>query len=183
MTRDSGRGAAVTVTAFGNLIVGRSAHGGSTLCREMTGRVKVGIQRHEMMVYTCRSLHSILIFPHTGTFEGSNAYSALRPPNDIMSSPTTSPDPASHERSGRGRGRSRGGLGKYLRARGRRGYGRPAEFNKRLLLEGEGPPLDDEEAEQVAANAIKYSRRQLGSNADRYEEPGPEWRFTCLPLF
>lgn len=91
-----------------------------------------------------------------------------------MSSPTTSPDPASHERSGRGRGRSRGGLGKYLRARGRRGYGRPAEFNKRLLLEGEGPPLDDEEAEQVAANAIKYSRRQLGSNADRYEEPEPE---------
>ena len=100
-----------------------------------------------------------------------------------MSSPPTSSDPTSHEPSGRGRGKSRGGLGKYLRARGRRGYSRPAEFNKRLLLEGEGPPLDDQEAEQVAANAIKYSRRQLASNADRYEEPEPELGSdgTCIP--
>ena len=27
---------------------------------------------------------------------------------------------------------------------------------------------------KAAANAIKYSRRQLASNADHYEEPGPE---------
>ncbi|KAF8629454.1 hypothetical protein AX15_003433 [Amanita polypyramis BW_CC] len=91
---------------------------------------------------------------------------------------TTPPGPSSQEGDQtrpRGRGKSRGGLGKYLRARGRRGYGRPAEFNKRLLLEGEAPPEDDEEAEQIVAeNARKYSRRQLTSNADRYEEPEPE---------
>ncbi len=92
-----------------------------------------------------------------------------------MSSPTTLPDPASQEPKGRGRGKSRGGFGKYLRARGRRGNGRAAEFNKRLLLEGEGAPADDEEAQQIAAeNARKYSRRQLASNADRYDEPEPE---------
>lgn len=103
--------------------------------------------------------------------------------NDIMSSATPSPDPTSIEHRGRGRAKSRGGLGKYLRARGRRGYGRPAEFNKRLLLDGEGPPSDDDEAEQTAANAIKYSRRQLASNADRYEEPEPELGSdgTCIP--
>ncbi|KAA1466855.1 hypothetical protein DENSPDRAFT_57657 [Dentipellis sp. KUC8613] len=74
---------------------------------------------------------------------------------------------------GRGRGRSRGGLGKYLRARGRgRGGGRLAEFRERLVLEGERPEeLDEEEAEELAR---KYSRRQLGSNADRYVEPEPE---------
>lgn len=106
-----------------------------------------------------------------------------------MSSPTTLPDPASQEPKGprgRGRGKSRGGLGKYLRARGRRGYGRPAEFSKRVLLEGEGAPADDEEAQQIAAeNAIKYSRRQLASNADRYDEPEPELGSdgTCIPSF
>ena len=76
---------------------------------------------------------------------------------------------------GRGRGRSRGGLGKYLRARGRghRGGGRPAVFQERLLLEGEGPPTeeDEEEAKELAA---KFSRRQIGTNADRYEELEPE---------
>ncbi|KAL4077873.1 hypothetical protein J3A83DRAFT_4156216 [Scleroderma citrinum] len=74
---------------------------------------------------------------------------------------------------GRGRGKSRGGLGKYLRARGRgRGYGRPAEFTKRLVLEGEeGVDLDPEEAEELRQ---KYGRRQLGSNADRYVEAEPE---------
>ncbi|KAJ7620825.1 hypothetical protein DFH06DRAFT_1341300 [Mycena polygramma] len=75
----------------------------------------------------------------------------------------------------RGRGKSRGGLGKYLRARGRgRGSGRPAEFGNRLVLEGEGANDDDEEAEQRAAElAQKFSRRQLGTNADRYAEPEP----------
>ncbi|KAF5325689.1 hypothetical protein D9611_000684 [Ephemerocybe angulata] len=85
--------------------------------------------------------------------------------------------PASTDSGGRGRGRgkSRGGLGKYLRARGRghRGGGRPAVFRERLLLEGEGP-LNDEEAELAAEKAAKYSRRQMGTNADRYVEPEPE---------
>ncbi|KAG6910460.1 hypothetical protein DXG01_010385 [Tephrocybe rancida] len=75
---------------------------------------------------------------------------------------------------GRGRGRgNRGGLGKYLRARGRgRGRGRPAEFGTRLVLEGEQEEeLDEEEA---ADRAAKFSRRQLGTNADRYVEPEPE---------
>ena len=80
--------------------------------------------------------------------------------------------PVDERGRGRGRGRSRGGLGKYLRARGRgRGQGRPAIFNERLLLEGEGAEEDEEEA---AARAAKYSRRQLGTNADRYVEPEPE---------
>ncbi|KAJ8515194.1 hypothetical protein ONZ45_g7335 [Pleurotus djamor] len=75
---------------------------------------------------------------------------------------------------GRGRGKSRGGLGKHLRARGgRRGGGRPAEFGKRLLLEGEGPP-DEEDEEAAKELEKKFSRRQLGSNADRYKEEEPE---------
>ncbi|KDR78097.1 hypothetical protein GALMADRAFT_65103 [Galerina marginata CBS 339.88] len=74
---------------------------------------------------------------------------------------------------GRGRGKSRGGLGKYLRARGRgRGSGRPAEFTTRLVLDGEGrvPMTEEEEAELARETAAKYSRRQLGTNADRYKE-------------
>ena len=73
----------------------------------------------------------------------------------------------------RGRGKSRGGLGKYLRARGRgRGFGRPAEFTTRLVLEGERKPdLDDEEETERSKDlAQKFSRRQLGTNADRYNE-------------
>ncbi|PSS11039.1 hypothetical protein PHLCEN_2v3335 [Hermanssonia centrifuga] len=74
---------------------------------------------------------------------------------------------------GRGRGKSRGGLGKYLRARGRgRGRGRPAEFSRRLVLEDEEDvELEEEEAKELQQ---KYSRRQLGTNADRYVEPEPE---------
>jgi hypothetical protein len=78
---------------------------------------------------------------------------------------------------GRGRGKSRGGLGKYLRARGRgRGRGRPAEFGKRLVLEDEEEvELDpnSEEAAEVREFQQKFSRRQLGSNTDRYAEPEP----------
>ncbi|KAH8101265.1 hypothetical protein BXZ70DRAFT_1007646 [Cristinia sonorae] len=74
---------------------------------------------------------------------------------------------------GRGRGKSRGGLGKYLRARGRgRGRARGAAFGQRLVLEDEQEVELDEE--QLAELQQKYSRRQLGSNADRYEEPEPE---------
>ena len=78
---------------------------------------------------------------------------------------------------GRGRGRSRGGLGKYLRARGRgRGRGRPAEFGRRLLLEGEGAAELDEEEQKEYERELqeRYGRRQLGTNADRYVEPEPE---------
>ena len=78
---------------------------------------------------------------------------------------------------GRGRGKSRGGLGKYLRARGRGGgRGRPAEFGTRLLLEGEKTlDLDPESEEAIAAREYqqRFSKRQLGSNADRYAEPEP----------
>ena len=90
-----------------------------------------------------------------------------------MSDTTTQPTVT----RGRGRGKSRGGLGKYLRARGRgRGSGRPAEFSTRLLLEGEGRPslTEEEEAELAKELAEKYSRRQLGTNADRYKEEEPE---------
>ncbi|CCM02271.1 uncharacterized protein FIBRA_04356 [Fibroporia radiculosa] len=87
-------------------------------------------------------------------------------------------DPSSSEASSsapraRGRGKSRGGLGKYLRARGRgRGRGRPAEWGQRLTLEGEGhAELDEEEQRELEE---KYSRRELGSNADRYAEPEAE---------
>lgn len=87
-----------------------------------------------------------------------------------MSEPSLSTTAGTANR-GRGRG-NRGGLGKYLRARGRGGRGRPAEFSKRLVLEGEAEEeLDEEEA---AERAQKYSRRQLGTNADRYVEPEPE---------
>lgn len=107
-----------------------------------------------------------------------------------MSEPSANVTDASSRGRGRGRGKSRGGLGKYLRARGRgRGYGRPAEFGKRLLLEGEGPS-DDEEAEEAAAEKIaKFSRRQLGTNADRYKEEEPElgsdgpWSGTLCGIF
>ncbi|KAJ6546653.1 hypothetical protein DFH09DRAFT_1367193 [Mycena vulgaris] len=90
-------------------------------------------------------------------------------------SESSSSSPPSTSR-GRGRGKSRGGLGKYLRARGRgRGLGRPAEFGKRLVLDGEEPtPEDDEAAAEAAAElAQRFSRRQLGTNADRYAEPEP----------
>jgi hypothetical protein len=69
---------------------------------------------------------------------------------------------------------SRGGLGKYLRARGRRGLGRPAEFGKRLVLEDE-ETAEGEDAETEAAEiAQKYSKRRLETNVDRYTEPEPE---------
>ena len=72
----------------------------------------------------------------------------------------------------RGRGKSRGGLGKYLRARGRgRGLGRPAEFGKRLLLDGEG---NDEDHADALDDGKTYSNRPLATNADRYVEPEPE---------
>lgn len=95
-----------------------------------------------------------------------------------MSEPSNSGESSTSRSTprGRGRGKSRGGLGKYLRARGRgRGLGRPAEFGKRLLLEGEGLSRDaDEDEEAAEEQARKFSRRQLGTNADRYAELEPE---------
>ena len=79
-------------------------------------------------------------------------------------------EPISNLVRGRGRGRSRGGLGKYLRARGRGGKGRPAEFNTRLVLESEQKLTEEEEAELAREIREKYSRRQLGTNEDRYKE-------------
>ncbi|KAJ7132670.1 hypothetical protein C8R46DRAFT_1235623 [Mycena filopes] len=88
-----------------------------------------------------------------------------------MSDPSSSTTPPTVR--SRGRGKSRGGLGKYLRARGRgRGLGRPAEFGKRLVLEGEEED-EEEAAERAAELAQKFSRRQLGTNADRYAQPEP----------
>lgn len=103
-----------------------------------------------------------------------------------------SSSPASQDQLGstpRGRGGSRGrgnrgGLGKYLRARGRRGTGRPAEWKQRVLLEGEGPEEEEDEAAREAREemARKYAKRGLGSNADRYKEEEPELdsEGTCL---
>ena len=86
---------------------------------------------------------------------------------------------------GRGRGKSRGGLGKYLRARGRGRGGRPAEFGKRLVLEDEEVvELDPNSEEAVEAREFqqKFSRRQLGSNADRYAEPEPVLNSDGTPI-
>lgn len=89
-----------------------------------------------------------------------------------MSNKSKSDSTTAHLGRGRGRGSSRGGFGKYLRARGRRGAGRPAQFHERLLLEGE--KLEDEDEETVAELRAKYGPRQLGSNADRFAESEPE---------
>ena len=96
--------------------------------------------------------------------------------SSAMSDTVEGPSEGSRGR-GRGRGKSRGGLGKYLRARGRgRGRGRPAEFGKRLALEGEEAlELDEEEQKEYERELHqKYGRRQLGTNTDRYVEPEPE---------
>jgi hypothetical protein len=54
--------------------------------------------------------------------------------------------------------------------RGRRGRGgRPTEFQEQSLLEGERSGQDD-----VAEDAEREELYNLGTNADRYEEPDPE---------
>ena len=101
-------------------------------------------------------------------------------PTRLMESSSPAPsDQSSSTSRGRGGGRgrgNRGGLGKYLRAKGRRGTGRPAEWKSRLLLEGEGPEDEDDEEAREAREEMsrKYARRQLGSNVDRYQEEEPE---------
>ena len=58
-------------------------------------------------------------------------------------------------------------------------------WKQRLLLDGEGPEdEDDEEAREAREEmARRYSRRHLGSNAERYKEEEPELdsEGTCLP--
>jgi len=92
-----------------------------------------------------------------------------------MSSEPSSSTPETSRGRGRGRG-NRGGLGKYLRARGRGrgGSGRPAVFNERLLLDGDKKAQEEEDEEAAAEMRARYSRRQLGTNADRYAEEEPE---------
>lgn len=95
-------------------------------------------------------------------------------PSQEAATPDTSS--ASSQVRSRGSHKPRGGLGKYLRARGRgrgRGGGRPAEFHKRLVLEDEEEVEFDPESEEYKELQSKYSRRQLGSNADRYAEAEP----------
>jgi hypothetical protein len=86
--------------------------------------------------------------------------------------------PAQASRGTRSRGshKPRGGRGKYLRARGRGGRGRPAEFNERLLLEGEMPLAlgDEEAAEKARQEKAKYGKREMKSNADQYNEEGSD---------
>jgi hypothetical protein len=74
---------------------------------------------------------------------------------------------------GRGYLRSRRGIGKHIRARGRgcRG-GLPARYQGQLTPDGEQTEeLDEAEAAELEA---RYARRTIGTNADRYEEPEPE---------
>ncbi|KAH6886101.1 hypothetical protein BKA70DRAFT_1335721 [Coprinopsis sp. MPI-PUGE-AT-0042] len=80
---------------------------------------------------------------------------------------------SSNSSRGRGRGRSnRGRLGKYLRARGR-GHRIEAVVN---------PLHDEEDAEEKAERLAKFSRRQLGTNADRYAEEEPELELDGEPI-
>ena len=59
-------------------------------------------------------------------------------------------------------------------ARGRgRGGGRPAEFQKRLVLEDEEIVELEPDSEDAKELARKYAKRRLESNADRYVEPEP----------
>lgn len=69
---------------------------------------------------------------------------------------------------GRGRGK-RGGFGKSVRARGRgKRFTTPAPFR---VNQDEDEEVDEEEAERERA---KYARRNMASNADRYEEKEPD---------
>ena len=68
--------------------------------------------------------------------------------------------------AGRGRGRSRGshkprgGFGKYQRARGYRGRGRPAEFGKRLVLQGEEEVELEEEEQRERREIVDASQKR-----------------------
>jgi hypothetical protein len=84
----------------------------------------------------------------------------------VMSEPQLSSTSTTSHARGTFRTRSRGGLGKYLRARGRgRRGGYTAEFQERP---GE---LDEAEAEAEAhRDEARYAKRTLDTNASRYEE-------------
>ena len=81
---------------------------------------------------------------------------------------TTSSHPPNSRGRGRSRGKSRGGLGKYLRARGRghaRG-GRPAEWRERLVLEDEELIELDPDSEEVKAEEIITTIPQASSSTE-----------------
>ena len=61
--------------------------------------------------------------------------------------------------------RGRGGIGKYLRAQGRRGGGRPAEFGTRLLLEGE--KAGDQDADQSESDSDSEGNEGEGTVHER----------------
>jgi len=76
---------------------------------------------------------------------------------------------------GRGYLRSRRGIGKHIRARGRgRGYrgGHPDWYSERLTPDGE--QSEQRDAAEAAVLEARYAWRTLGTNVDRYEEPEPE---------
>ncbi|EJD43463.1 hypothetical protein AURDEDRAFT_152566 [Auricularia subglabra TFB-10046 SS5] len=82
-------------------------------------------------------------------------------------------EPGSSAPRGRGRGRgNRGGLGKYLRARGKRGPGLRADFRK--MDPGAADEEEEVDSEEERAERAKYSRRALTTNEDRYKEPEPD---------
>jgi hypothetical protein len=128
---------------------------------------------HLLISKRCRESLTINCFPllRASRFLRPPLYSELL---YICGMPLTDSNTASSS-SNRGRGKNRGGLGKYLRARGRghRGAGRPAEFRERLVLDGE-QSVDDEDEEAIFEREQRFRKRQLSTNADRYKEEEPE---------
>lgn len=74
----------------------------------------------------------------------------------------------------RARSRGRGNRGKYLRARGRRGLGRAAEFAPRLLLEEDIGAGDLDVDEDDQDDAGKYAKREIVDNTEKYGDPSVE---------
>lgn len=92
-----------------------------------------------------------------------------------MSDITPSSAPEGSSAPSRGRGK-RGGFGKSVRARGRgKRFTTPAPFR---VNQEEDEEVDEEEAERERA---KYARRNMASNADRYEEKEPDPGECCGP--
>ena len=87
----------------------------------------------------------------------------------------------------RGRGKSRGGLGKYLRASGRgRGRGRGAVFTERLVLEDEETiELTEEEAQALQASQTQLTVYNLHTSDSAYvrlPQHSPSLRDAHLPV-
>ncbi|KAF9000172.1 hypothetical protein BDZ89DRAFT_1096158 [Hymenopellis radicata] len=92
--------------------------------------------------------------------------SSTAPPSRVSLADNSAPP--SEAPRGRGRGKSRGGLGKYLRRAAR------------LLLDGDKvKQTEEEDDEEQRERAQKYSRRKLGTNTDRYKEKSRSWTRTA----